>query len=92
MQEGSKNLNKLYCVRFIVPERLYTDTTKTKEVQIMKHTAKNHRKSYPHLHVYRRPYPNAAEPRYYIDKAIDAVLAVVTGLGTVSAMLFLVTM
>ncbi|MBO5129386.1 MAG: hypothetical protein J6B95_03455 [Oscillospiraceae bacterium] len=58
----------------------------------MKTTAKNIRKSKSHLHIYRRPYPNAADPHYYIDKAVDTVLAVVTGLGTVSAMLFLVTM
>lgn len=58
----------------------------------MKTTAKKYRNSKSHLRIYRRPYPNAADPSYYIDKAIDAVLAVVTGMGTVSALLFLVTM
>ena len=43
---------------------------------------------YPH---YRRPYPNAADPQYFIDKLVDAALAVATSLGTVTIIFFLIT-
>lgn len=58
----------------------------------MKTTVKKHAARRTHLHVYRRPYPNAADPSYYVDRIIDIMLAVVTGMGSVSALLFLVTM
>ena len=59
----------------------------------MKHTVKKNqnRRSNTNLYIYRRPYPNAAEPSYYLDKAIDIMLAVATGMGTVTALFFLVT-
>ena len=41
---------------------------------------------------YARPYPNAADPQYYIDKLVDGVLAVVTGMGAITIFLFLITM
>ena len=41
---------------------------------------------------YRRPYPNAADPRYFLDKLIDGVLAVSTGMGTLTIIFFLITM
>ena len=41
---------------------------------------------------YRRPYPNAAEPGYFLDKLVDGMLALVTGMGSVTFFLFLVTM
>lgn len=41
---------------------------------------------------YRRPYPNAAEPGYFLDKLIDGMLAVVSGMGSVTFFLFLVTL
>ena len=41
---------------------------------------------------YRRPYPNAAEPGYFIDKLVDGMLAVVTGMGSITFFFFLVTM
>ena len=37
-------------------------------------------------------YPNAADPSYFAGKALNVVTAVVSGMGFVSAMLFLVTM
>lgn len=40
----------------------------------------------------RRPYPNAAERRYYVNKALDYALAAATGLGAVVIMLFFVTL
>ena len=37
-------------------------------------------------------YPNAADPRYFANRAMNVVAALVSGMGFVSAMLFLVTM
>lgn len=45
-----------------------------------------------HYRQYARPYPNAADPQYYIDKLVDGVLAVVTGMGAITIFLFLITM
>ena len=41
---------------------------------------------------YARPYPNAADTQYYIDKLVDGALAVVTGMGAITIFLFLITM
>lgn len=41
---------------------------------------------------YRRPCPNAADPQYFIDKLVDGALAVATGMGTLTILLFLITM
>lgn len=41
---------------------------------------------------YRRPYPNAADPTYFIDRLVDGMLAVVTGMGSITFFFFLVTM
>lgn len=53
-------------------------------------------RKYPHLSVvypnYRRPYPNAADPQYFIDKLVDGVLAVATGMGTLTIVFFLITL
>lgn len=52
-------------------------------------------KKYHHLSVYKsnRPaYPNAADNRYFAEKALDALTAIVSGLGFITAMLFLITM
>ena len=55
----------------------------------MKHTVrKNHRE----LYVYRTKYPNAASREYYRQKVLDAVTAVVSVIGFLSAMIFLFTM
>lgn len=41
----------------------------------------------------RQPsYPNAADDRYFAGKALDILTAIVSCLGLVSAMLFLVTL
>lgn len=56
----------------------------------MKKTKKN-----SHLTVYRSnqpAYPNAADNRYFATKALNVMTAIVSGMGFVSAMLFLVTM
>ena len=38
------------------------------------------------------PYPNAAEPRYFLNKFIDACLATATAAGTITILFFLMTM
>ena len=53
------------------------------------------RKKNPHLSVYRSSqpaYPNAADNNYFAEKALNVITAIVSGLGFVSAMLFLLTM
>ena len=53
------------------------------------------KKSNRHLSVYKpsQPaYPNAAEPGYFANRALNVVTALVSGMGFVSAMVFLVTM
>ncbi len=50
---------------------------------------------YPHLTVYqpRQPmYPNAADSRYFAEKAVNIITAIVSSMGFISAMLFLVTL
>jgi len=37
-------------------------------------------------------YPNAADDRYFAAKALNVMTAIVSGMGFISAMLFLVTM
>jgi len=51
--------------------------------------------SNPSLRIYRpsQPaYPNAADDSYFARKAVDLITAIVSGMGFVSAMLFLLTM
>ena len=53
------------------------------------------KKSNRHLSVYKpnQPaYPNAADNRYFATKALNVMTAIVSGMGFVSAMAFLVTM
>ena len=53
------------------------------------------KKQYHHLKVirlYQPMYPNAADPNYFKQKALDVMTAIVSGLGFASAMVFLVTM
>ena len=57
----------------------------------MKNNMKKSKRRQTNLYIYRRPYPNAAEPSYYLNKAVDVMLAVATGMGTITALFFLVT-
>ena len=41
---------------------------------------------------YRKPYPNAVEPGYFLDKLIDGILATATVMGSVTILFFLLTM
>ena len=47
--------------------------------------------SSPYVH-YRKPYPNAVEPTYFLDKLVDGMLALATVMGTVTIFFFLLTM
>ena len=54
---------------------------------------KNHRKNNTYANNHRQPaYPNAADDSYFAGKALDLLTAIVSGMGFVSAMLFLVTL
>ena len=51
------------------------------------------KRHHSHLTVRRGPaYPNAADSRYFLEKAVNIALAIVSGAGFVFAMIFLVTM
>ena len=41
---------------------------------------------------YMKPYPNAVEPRYFMDKLIDGMLALATVMGSVTIFFVLLTM
>lgn len=41
---------------------------------------------------YQKPYPNAAEPRYFMDKLIDGMLTLATVMGSLTIFFFLLTM
>ena len=51
----------------------------------------NTRTSSPYIH-YHKPYPNAVEPTYFLDKLIDGILAMATVMGSVTILFFLLTM
>ena len=57
----------------------------------MNNYQKNRKNLYVYRH-YRRPYPNAAEPSYFLDKLVDGILSVVSSLGVITFFFFLVTM
>ena len=40
----------------------------------------------------RRRYPNGAGKQYFLEKLVNGMLAAATGLGAVTALLFLITM
>ena len=58
----------------------------------MKHTNKKVIPISSAYRYYRRPCPNAAEPGYFLDKLLDGILAVATGMGTLTIIFFLITM
>ena len=49
------------------------------------------RNTSPYAH-YRKPYPNAVEPTYFLDKIVDGMLALATVMGSVTIFFFLLTM
>lgn len=53
------------------------------------------KKKYSHLTLvkaYEPAYPNAADHNYFTNRVLNIVTALVSGMGFVSAMVFLVTM
>lgn len=40
---------------------------------------------------YNRPYPNAADPQYFLHKVLDGIIAFATGMGCVTVFFFLAT-
>ena len=49
----------------------------------------NTRSIYRH---YRRPYPNAADPGYFLDKVADGLLSAAACMGSITIFFFLATM
>lgn len=46
-----------------------------------------------HYTTVRQPmYPNAADERYFAEKALEILAAIISGTGAITAMLLLVTM
>ena len=41
----------------------------------MKTAVKKHKNQKAKLYIYRRPYPNAADPSYFLNKFVDVMLA-----------------
>lgn len=52
-------------------------------------TAKKHH-SYSARGIRCYAYPNAAEPSYFARKLLDGIVALATGMGTVTVMIFLI--
>ena len=52
----------------------------------------NHKNAKANLHIYRRPYPNAADPNYLKNKVVDAVLSLASTMGVITFFCFLATM
>lgn len=44
------------------------------------------------LYVYQPAHPNAAEPRYFTNKMLDALTTLVSAMGFVTAVVFLVAL
>lgn len=56
----------------------------------MKATSK--RRSYSARRSHRYAYPNAADSSYFAEKLLDGVTAVVTSMGTITVLLYLIVM
>lgn len=55
----------------------------------MTYTNRHH--NYSARRIRRYPYPNAAEPSYFVGKLLDGITALVTGMGTVTLILYFLT-
>ena len=49
-------------------------------------------RTYSSRPIRRYAYPGAAEPRYYLERALDGLTALATGIGAVTVFLFLATL
>ena len=55
----------------------------------MKRTKQTNPYIYRH---YRRPYPNAADPAYFLNKLADGLLSFATCMGSITIFFYLATM
>ena len=53
---------------------------------------KSSRRTYSSPALRRYAYPNAAEPGYFLNKALDYITVAVSGFGLTTALFFLATM
>lgn len=87
MTAGVKNIQKVLMVRFIGLMLLYTQVIQNnKEVSQMK-TRKT--RYYANDYRFGRDYPNAAHTSYFAERLLDRVTSVLTGMGIVFVLLFL---
>ena len=79
-------------VRYIVPFPSYNKAIqkKTRRKNTMKTRTERH--YYANDYRHSRPYPNAAERSYFQEKLLDQVASVVTVLGIIALLFFLVTL
>jgi hypothetical protein len=54
-------------------------------------TYTNRRHSYSARRIRRYTYPNEADPGYFMGKLLDGITAIVTGMGTVTLILYFLT-
>ena len=66
------------------------DKDKTEEERTMKTVAANRNYSTRPQRSY--PYPNAAEPGYFVDRLLDGITAMAICVGVVTVLFFLATM
>jgi len=52
---------------------------------------KHPNKKRANLHIYRRPYPNSADPNYLKNKIVDYMLSLVSTMGVITFFFFLAT-
>ena len=54
-------------------------------------TYNNKRHNYSTRRSRRYPYPNEAEPRYFVNRLLDGITALVTGMGAVTLFMYFLT-
>lgn len=86
--DGKPNiyLKKMENVRFIGHILGYTGAIQIKEVPHM-----NPSRTYHRSNVTPKPYPNAADQSYFIQKWTDRLLSVASGVGVAMILAFLLT-
>ena len=53
---------------------------------------KRHATKKANLKIYRRPYPNAADPEYFKNKLVDTILSLVSTMGVITFFFFITTL
>lgn len=80
---------RLLLVRFIEPIIQYTEDIKSKEENLMK--TRKYKNPYTRP-TYRYSYPNEADRSYFVERFVNGATAVVSCMGIVVMLLFLITM